>query len=96
MFLPLYLIVYCKSSEFCTNFHLFKFGKLRRFSSTIEVKTDFVLRQCPRKKTSLEQSLAESHAYNPIRDSGETLGERESLAKSLAKSLTESLGESLG
>ena len=25
----------------------------------------------PRKKKSLEESLAESHAYNPIRDSGE-------------------------
>ena len=31
----------------------------------------------PRKKTSLEESLVESHAYIPIRDSGETLGERE-------------------
>ena len=31
----------------------------------------------PRKRTSLRESLAESHAYHPIRDSGETLGERE-------------------
>ena len=31
----------------------------------------------PRKKASLGESLAESHAYNPIRDSGETLDERE-------------------
>ena len=31
----------------------------------------------PRKKTSLGESLAKSYAYNPIRDSGETLGERE-------------------
>ena len=30
-----------------------------------------------RKKTSLGESLAKSRAYNPIRDSGETLGERE-------------------
>ena len=52
----------------------------------------------PRKKTNLGESLAVSHAYNPIRDSGETLVQesRQSLAKSLAKSLTESLGESLG
>ena len=31
----------------------------------------------PRKKTSLGKSLAKSRAYNLIRDSGETLGERE-------------------
>ena len=41
----------------------------------------------PRKKTSLGESLAESHVYNPIRDSGETLGERE---KSRQKSHWES------
>ena len=33
--------------------------------------------ELPRKKTSLRESLAESYAYNPIRDSGKTLGERE-------------------
>ena len=36
-----------------------------------------VVRSCPRKKTSLGESLAESYAYNLIRESGETLGERE-------------------
>ena len=36
-----------------------------------------MLGKVPRKKTSLVESLAESHAYNPIRDSGEMLGERE-------------------
>ena len=31
----------------------------------------------PRRKASLEESFAESHAYNPIRDSGEMLGKGE-------------------
>ena len=39
----------------------------------------------PRKITSLGESLAESHAYNPIRDSGETLGEREVSPRDLPK-----------
>ena len=43
------------------------------------------------KKTSLGESLAESHAYNPIGDSGETLGERE---KSRQESHQESSRES--
>ena len=43
------------------------------------------------KKTSLGESLAESHAYNPIRDSGERLGERE---KSRQESCLESRRES--
>ena len=41
IFLPLYLIVHCKSSKFCTNFDLFEFGKLRRCSSTIWSKNCF-------------------------------------------------------
>ena len=45
----------------------------------------------PRKKTSLGESLAESHSYNPIRDSGETLDEHE---KSRQKSHRESRRES--
>ena len=45
----------------------------------------------PRKKTSLGESLAESHAYKPSRDSGETLGERE---KSCQESCRESHQES--
>ena len=49
--------------------------------------------QCrvPRKKMNLGESPAESHAYNPIRDSGETLGERE---KSRQESCRESYQES--
>ena len=31
----------------------------------------------PRKKMSLGENLAESHAYDLIRDSGETLGDSE-------------------
>ena len=41
----------------------------------------------PRKKTSLGESLVESHAYNPIRDSGETLGEREKFRQASAQNL---------
>ena len=48
----------------------------------------------PRKKTSLGESLAKSHAYNPIRDSRIILATAKSLAKSLVKSVTESLRES--
>ena len=61
------------------------------------------------KKTSLGESLAKGHAYNPIRDSGETLGEREksrqescreshqeSIAETLSKTLGETFGETLG
>ena len=44
------------------------------------------------KKTSLGESLAKSHAYNPIRDCGETLGERE---KSCRESHQESSRDSL-
>ena len=47
----------------------------------------------PRKITSLGESPAESHAYNPIRDSG--LASAKSLAKSLAESLTNSLAETV-
>ena len=36
-----------------------------------------IIRINPRKKMSLGENLAESHAYNPIQDSGETFGERE-------------------
>ena len=43
------------------------------------------------KKTSLRESLAKSRAYNPIRDFGETLGERE---KSRQESSRDSLGDS--
>ena len=39
--LPLYPIVYCKSSKFCTNFDLFEFGKLRQCYSTIWNKNCF-------------------------------------------------------
>ena len=41
IFLPLYPILYCKSSKFCTNFDLFEFGQLRRCSSTIWSKNCF-------------------------------------------------------
>ena len=48
-----------------------------------------------RKKTSLEESLAESHAYNLIQDSGETLGDREKFCQeSRQKSHRESRRES--
>ena len=46
-----------------------------------------LVKHFPRKKTSLGERLAQSHAYNPIRDSGETRGERE---KSRQKSYRES------
>ena len=45
----------------------------------------------PRKKTSLGESLTKSRAYNPIRDSGETFGERE---KSCQESCRDSHQES--
>ena len=41
IFLPLYPIIYFKSSKFCTNFDLFEFAKLRRCSSTIWTKNCF-------------------------------------------------------
>ena len=50
----------------------------------------------PRKKSSLGRSLAESHAYNPIRYSRTRLASAKSLAKSLAETLSKTLGENLG
>ena len=58
-----------------------------------------------RVKKRYSESLAESFAYNPIRDSGETLAEREksrqescgeSHQESLAETLSESLCETFG
>ena len=51
-------------------------GKLEATKSFCYLCLNF-LKITPRKKTSLGESLAKSRAYNPIRDSGETLGERE-------------------
>ena len=43
------------------------------------------------KKTSLGESLEESHAYNPIRDPGETLGEREKSRQEFRQASPQSL-----
>ena len=47
------------------------------------------------KKTSLGETLAESHAYSPIRDSGETLGEREKSHQESCRESHQSLTETL-
>ena len=66
-------------------------ASLALFDKNRKIRSNEKICGIRRKKTSLEESLAESHAYIPIRNSGETLGEREkSRQKSNRDSLTDS------
>ena len=78
-----------KKNFYESNEQNFKNQKIKFFSKTVELISTVKIYR--RKKTSLRESLAESHAYNPIWDSGETIGERE---KSRQKSCRESLQDS--
>ena len=90
---------HCLVSQFRTatwpNFGSFSIVQLGIFwllkITTIKTTAHLNLTSNPRKKTSLWECLAKNRAYNPIRESGATLGERE---KSRQESCRESHYES--